>query len=184
MGNALKSFTIALTITGLVIPLFSFANGGDQRIIEGKYMINLSRAPFTPRVGIKTVFLPSFFDIQKDKLIAEDLIVSVRIAKLGGTDKRTFVFERNNLTVKGGVLENLAYTFEESGLHEIFFNFSFASDPKTVYEPPDFLLDVQKPEVSEKDTVFIIVIIIIVLAMIGGMIGWLIGRKHMNNKLF
>lgn len=49
-----------------------FANGGDQRIIEGKYLINLSRAPFTPRVGVKTSFLASFVDIQKDKLISED----------------------------------------------------------------------------------------------------------------
>jgi membrane protein YqaA with SNARE-associated domain len=48
---------------------------------------------------------------------------------------------------------------------------------------PDFLLDVQKPEASEKDTAFIVVLIIIVSAMIGGVIGWLVGRKHKNNKL-
>jgi len=66
------------------MPLIMFANGGDQRIVDNLYFINLSRAPFTPRVGVKTSFLVSFVDIQKDKLIAEDLIINIRISKLGG----------------------------------------------------------------------------------------------------
>lgn len=122
------------------------ANGGDQRVIDGKYLINLSRAPFTPRVGDKVAFLVSFVDIEKNKLVSEDLTVTVHIAKLGGigTDKRTFLFEKEKIPVRGGVLE-LPHTFTESGLHEIFFDFAFTSNPQRIYEAPDFLLDVQKP---------------------------------------
>lgn len=127
-----------------VFPHHLYANGGDQRVVEKKYLINLSRAPFTPRVGVKTAVLASFLDIQAGKLIQEDLVVRMRIARLGGSgsDKRTFIFEQDNIIVKGGVLES-NYTFTESGLHEIFFDFAFASNPQKIFEAPDFLLDVQ-----------------------------------------
>ena len=130
-----------------VLPILVFANGGDQRVVDGKYLINLSRSPFTPRVGVETSILASFVDIQKDKLIGEDLMVKVRIAQLGGAGKREFLFEKDNLIVNGGVLE-LAYTFTETGLHEIFFDFAFLPDPQKIYEAPDFLIDVQKQEKS------------------------------------
>lgn len=132
----------------LIVPSLSLANGGDQRVVDGKYLINLSRAPFTPHIGVKTAFLPSFFDIEKNQLIAEDLTVKVRIAKLGGQDKRIFIFEQADIRVRGGVLENLSYVFKEPGLHEIFFDFAFTSNPEKVYEAPDFLIDIQ-PEARE-----------------------------------
>jgi len=51
----LRKTTIALFAIIIAMPVISFANGGDQRLVErGKYYINLSRAPFTPRVGVKT----------------------------------------------------------------------------------------------------------------------------------
>lgn len=128
----------------VLTPTFLSANGGDQRVVENKYLINFSRAPFTPRIGIKTSFLASFVDIQKNKLISEDLIARVRIARLGGSDKREFLFEKNDVKVSGGVLD-FSYTFVDAGLHEIFFDFVFASNPQKVYEAPDFLLDVQNP---------------------------------------
>lgn len=128
----------------LFIPITSFANGGDQRVVDNKYFVSLSRAPFTPRVGIQTSFLASFVDIQKNKLIAEDLVVKVRIAKQGGVGgKREFIYKQDVFMVKGGILE-LKYTFDSPGLHEVFFDFSFTSNPQKVYEVPDFLIDVQK----------------------------------------
>lgn len=129
------------------LPALALANGGDQRIVEGKYLINLSRAPFTPHVGDKVALLASFVDIEKNKLVSEDLLVTVRIAKQGGigTDNRTFLFEKEKVPVNGGVLE-LPYTFTEGGLHEIFFDFAFVSNPEKVYEAPDFLLDIQDRE--------------------------------------
>jgi len=130
----------------ILVPSLSFANGGDQRLIErGKYFINLSRAPFTPRVGVKTSFVASFFDVAANRLIDEDLTVRIRIAKLGDAPKGNFIFDQENIVVKGGVVE-FPYTFNEPVLHEIFFDFAFASNPKRVYNAPDFLLDVQRGE--------------------------------------
>lgn len=130
-------------ILAILIPAISFANGGDQRVVENKYFVSLSRAPFTPRVGVKTSFLASFVDIEKNKLINEDILVKVRIAKFGEVPKGNFIFTKDNIPVTGGVLE-LPYTFTETGLHEIFFDFAFASNPQKIYEVPDFLIDVQR----------------------------------------
>ena len=133
----------------LLLPSLSLANGGDQRVVDGRYLINLSRAPFTPRAGEKVSMLISFVDIQKNKLIREDLTARIRIAKLGGigTERRTFFFEQSGIGVQGGVLE-FPYVFAEPGLHEVFIDFTFASNPQEVHEVPDFLLDVQKAEIT------------------------------------
>lgn len=178
-----KAITICISIFSLLLAInVVFANGGDQRIVDGKYLINLSRAPFTPRVGVKTSLLISFVDIQKNKLIAEDLVVKVRIAKLGGGDgKREFLFEKENLIVKGGILE-LAYTFAKTGLHEIFFDFTFTSSPEIIYGAPDFLIDVQKQEnpVSVQNLWFVGV----VTGIVGMMIGFLLSKvKSSKQKL-
>lgn len=138
---------IFLFLAIALIPVLSLANGGDQRVIENKYLINLSRAPFTPRVGVKTSFLASFMDIQKNKLISEDLIVGVRISKLGDAPKGKFIFEQNNISVKGGVFD-FPYTFTDAGLHEIFFDFTFVSNQEKTYNAPDFLVDIQQPEIQ------------------------------------
>lgn len=84
---------MAVALLAVWPPSILLANGGDQRVVDGTYLINLSRAPFTPRVGAKTAFLASFVDLRASRLIADDLLVTVRIAKLGGigTDKRTFL---------------------------------------------------------------------------------------------
>lgn len=162
-----------------VAPAFTFANGGDQRLVErGKYYINLSRAPFTPRVGVKTSFVASFFDVGANRLISEDLIVRVRISKLGDAPKGNFIFEQDNIAVKGGVLE-FPYTFNESVLHEIFFDFAFASNPEKVYNTPDFLIDVQKPESAEKSaSPFLLVTFGSIVGLFAGVVlGRLFWRK-------
>ena len=133
---------ILLLLVVAFIPAVSLANGGDQRVVENKYLINLSRAPFTPRIGVKTSFLASFVDLQKNKLMSDDLVVRIRISKLGDAPKGKFIYEQNNIAVKGGVLD-FSYTFSEAVLHEIFFDFAFASNPEKVYNAPDFLIDVQ-----------------------------------------
>lgn len=151
----------------------SLANGGDQRIVEGKYLINLSRAPFTPRVGVKTSFLASFVDIQKNKLIGEDLILRIRISKLGEAPKGNFIFEQKNVSVKGGVLD-FPYTFIDTGLHEIFFDFAFASNPQQAYHAPDFLIDVQEPR--NEYTINKILLAVFGSFTIGLMTGWFVKR--------
>jgi hypothetical protein len=164
-------FLLALVL----MPAMAFANGGDQRVVQNTYLINLSRAPFTPRVGVKISFLASFVDLESNKLIAEDLIVKVRIAKLGGGDgKREFLFERDKILVKGGVME-LAHTFSETGLHEIFFDFAFVSNPQNVYEAPDFLLDVQRH--SRGYSTQQLFTAALAGLVIGLLVGWLVKRK-------
>lgn len=165
----------------MATPAASLANGGDQRVIQNKYLINLSRAPFTPRVNVKTSMLASFVDIQKSKLIAEDLIAKVRIAKLGGgMDKQEFLLEQDNLPVKNGVLE-LAYTFTEAGLHEIFFDFAFATYPKTIYAAPDFLLDIQPALQDKNSDTKTLMVGIYIGGIIGALATWLLVRRRNKN---
>ncbi|MDP3697153.1 MAG: hypothetical protein Q8R55_03930 [Candidatus Taylorbacteria bacterium] len=167
---------LILLIFSFIFPAITFANGGDQRIVENKYFISLSRAPFTPRVGVKTSFLASFFDIQKNKLIAEDLIVGVRIAKQGDVRNNIFLFEKKDIIVQGGVLE-LPYTFTESGLHEIFFDFAFASNPQKIYEVPDFLIDVQKTS-ENTFSVKAILILSVILSLVFFVLGYNLGKHQ------
>jgi hypothetical protein len=171
------------------MPNTSFANGGDQRVVEGKYLINLSRSPFTPKAGENVSMLASFVDIQTDKLIAEDLIVKIRIAKLGppathsealrageGRSGREFLFEQENLIAKRGILE-FQYAFTEAGLHEIFFDFTFSSNPQKVYKAPDFLLDIQKSSIQETSslTLYLGIALGTIVGFIGG---WFIKRSR------
>ena len=168
-------FLFLTLIFSFLTPNISFANGGDQRVVEGKYLINLSRSPFTPGVGDKTSMLASFVDIQTDKLIVEDLIVKIRIAKLGEGRERKFLFKQENLIAKGGILE-FQYTFNNPGLHEIFFDFAFSSNPQKVYKAPDFLLDVQKASIQETSslTLYLGIALGIVVGFIGG---WFIKKS-------
>lgn len=133
----------------LLISGYVFANGGDQRVVDGKYLINLSRSPFTPRQGEKVALLASFVDLAENKLIREELVMRIRIAKLAPeVGKREFLFEQEDIRIKGGVLE-FSHTFAEAGLHEIFFDFAFAKNLEKLYEAPDFLMDIQKKAESE-----------------------------------
>lgn len=173
-------FIAALSAFSIFSPLFSLANGGDQRIVEGKYMINLSRAPFTPRVGDKTQMLASFVNLKTNKLVSEDMIVKIRISKLGGgAGKREFIYEQNNIKVTGGVLD-FSYIFNDTGLHEIFFDFAFASSPEIIYEAPDFLMDVQSSEVPQNLNRFIIGFMISAIAgvVFGFVFGLWLGQRR------
>lgn len=174
----MNKIAVIILFLGLILflKLPSFANGGDQRVVEGKYLINLSRSPFTPKANEKNAFIASFVDIQTGKLIDEDLVVKIRIAKLGeGRDKRQFLFEQKDMRAKGGILE-FQYVFKGQGLHEIFFDFAFVSNPQKIYNAPDFLLDIQKLEFSDKQSPSILIWIGLG-AILGFGVGWLIFRK-------
>lgn len=144
-GRRASAITIAVLVVSIpvVVPFRASANGGDQRVVEGTYLVNLSRSPFTPRAGEAVAFLISFARLPKGELVTDDLIAHVKIAKLGaGSSERRFLFEKQEIPVEGGVLE-LPYTFSDAGLHEVFVDFALASDPTAVHRTPDFLLDVQ-----------------------------------------
>lgn len=158
----------------VLLPFTTFANGGDQRVADG-YLVNLSRAPFTPIAGTKTALLTSFVDLKTGKLIQKDILVSVRIAE--GRGSRAFIHEKKDIPVKGGVLE-YSYTFENPGMHEIFFDFTFANDPtKGVHELPDFLIDVQKPDTENTLDTRSLVLGITLGAVLGLLGGWFVGRR-------
>jgi len=175
-----KPQTMVLVAIMTVLPVISLANGGDQRVVEGKYVINLSRSPFTPRVGEKTAMLISFVDLKTNKLVSEDIVVKIRIAKLGGigSAKREFLFEKKDMLVQGGVLE-FPYTFGNTGLHEIFIDFALGSNPQKIYESPDFLMDVQGKESRLGTDRFIISLMLssIVGVILGFVFGLLIGQR-------
>lgn len=164
----------AVLLTTALLPFTTFANGGDQRVADG-YLVNLSRAPFTPIAGVKTALLTSFVDLKTGKLIQEDILVSVRIAE--GRGSRTFIHEKKDIPVNGGVLE-YSYTFQNSGMHEIFFDFAFMTDPtKKVHELPDFLIDVQKSEAENAIDTKSLILGVSLGAVLGLLGGWFAGRR-------
>lgn len=151
-------------------PFVVFANGGDQRVLGNEYLVNLARAPFTPTAGTKTAMTVSFVDLKTDRLIQDDLLVTVRVGK--GRGSKIFIHEEKNIPVNGGVLD-WSYTFQNSGIHELFFDFAFASAPDKLYEPPDFLLDIQKPA-QQNSTSGLEYLIMIILALTGFLFGWFV----------
>ena len=138
----------------LLLPSAALGNGGDQRVVAGgKYLVNLSRAPFTPRAGEKNSMIFSFGDVRKDAIITEPMLVNIRIAKvndIGPHGERQWLLQQEHILVKTGALD-FPYTFARPGLHEIFVEFAFAANSTTVYMAPDFLLDIQPPVVSKAD---------------------------------
>ncbi len=180
----MKNLIILFLIFALIveIPILVFANGGDQRLVEGKYLINLSRSPFTPRVGIPTSFLASFLDIKTNKIISDQITAKISIAKISEySQERKFIFEKDNLKVKDGILE-FKYTFPEAGLYEIFFDFLIASEPDKIYKAPDFMIEVHPNFESKKQESFILIAEAfgILLAFLAGFFA---GRKVKLKKL-
>ena len=164
---------IILLLIFVSTPAVSLANGGDQRVLGNEYLINLSRSPFTPIAGTTTAMTVSFVDLQTGRIIQDDLLVRIRVGK--GRLSKTFIHEERDILVKGGIFE-WSYIFAEPGIHELFFDFAFVSNPEKLYVPPDFLLDVQKAEMPEKNDASIF--IAIASSLIGGIAGWFIGRKN------
>ena len=160
----------------IALPLIVSANGGDQRVADG-YLINLSRAPFTPIAGVKTALLASFVDLKTGRLIQDDMLVSIRIAE--GRGSRAFIHEKQDIPIKGGVLE-YSYTFQNPGMHEVFFDFKLVNDAaQKVHELPDFLIDVQKPETKngiDTKSLLLGTSLGVVVGLLGG---WLAGRRKL-----
>lgn len=175
-----KIFLTALVFM-LIAPVAAHANGGDQRVVDGTYLINLSRSPFTPTARQETQFLASFVDLKTNRLIDDDLIVTIRIGKLGESAKGKFVFEKNVKT--DGAVFGFTHIFKSEGLHEVFFDFGLASNPNVVYAAPDFLIDVQEPIDARTSASYGVIITAILLgSVVGFAIKSLVGTKNSHYK--
>jgi len=141
----MKRFIIgAITAWLFFFPFFAFANGGNIRIAEGKYLVNISSSPVTPIAGKKVAMLISFADVQKNELIAQDIRVWIEIRNKA-TQK--VLFPPTEFLAERGVLE-FSFTYPEAGLHELFIRFEKPDEPGKVYESEDFLVDVQESTAS------------------------------------
>lgn len=147
---------------------YAQAHGGDQRVAENKYVVSLSRAPFTPHVGQKAELTFSFLELATWKSLHEPLTATVRIARLGDVraDRQHYIFQQRDIHTSDGGF-TLDFAFPEEGLHEIFVEFSRDADPGRVYAPQDFMVDVDPPApaaVIQSNTSGIVIVAVGLLA--------------------
>ena len=160
----------------LVLPLLTGAHGGEQRVVDGAYIVTMSRAPFTPRVGMPTKLLISISDIKSGDVLDREAIMHIRVARLASPgDAPQFVFEEKNIKAERSTL-GYSYTFTEEGFHEIYIDFAFTDNPSKIMSVGDFLLDVQ-PSQPLRDNMSAI------YAAVTGIIGgFVLGRFVANKK--
>lgn len=135
---------LTLSIIAVVSGRVVLANGGDVRIAEGRYVVNISKTPLTPVAGKLQKMLISFGDLVEDALVDQDIRVWIEIRKSGVRDA---LFPKQEFIAAGGVL-NFSFTYPTAGLHELFVTFEKPDEPGKIYEPEDFLIDVQEPRVE------------------------------------
>lgn len=159
----------SLLVLAIFAPHFSSANGGNQRVVEGKYIVQISQAPLAPYAGEKVAMLVSFFDIAKDSLILTPINARLRIAAKAGEE----VLPWTPLEVDGGIAE-FSYTYAQSGFYEIFVEFERLEEPGKKYQVPDFLLDV-KPQPAAGAPSWI-PLVLLGTAIVGLLAGFIAGR--------
>lgn len=140
----------------LAVPLVTVGHGGEQRVIDGKYIVSMSRAPFTPRVGVPTKLLISISDIASGNVSDKDVIINLRVAKLASPgDTPQFIFEEKNIKAERSTL-GYSYTFSEAGFHEMYIDFAFADNPTKIMSAQDYLLDIQPAQQPRGDNSFVL----------------------------
>lgn len=124
-------------ITGLlflqILPVA--AHGTMQKIVEGKYLVNLSSAPIAPYVGQEQQNIIAISDVATDSLITKSSVFDIELHK---DDKPVYV--GRNLVGTGGLL-SFHYTYPSAGTYELFIKFHFPSDSH-IYEPEDYWVQV------------------------------------------
>lgn len=156
----------------LLFPGLASANGGNIRIAEGKYLVNISSAPVTPVAGEKVAMLISFGDVATNELLHQNLRVWLEI-RTKATEE--IVFPKQEFTAEGGVLE-FSFTYPKPSLHELFVRFEKPDEPRKIYESEDFLVDVQEPRgKSETPRTFLV-------GMASLIAGFLLGRYTLKVK--
>jgi hypothetical protein len=141
-----------LLVLMFALPLVVGAHGGEQRVVDGKYIVTMSRAPFTPRAGVPIKLLISISDIVSGNVLDREAVMRIRVAKLASPgDAPQFVFEEKDIKAERSTL-GYSYTFGEAGFHEIYIDFAFVDSPTKVMSAQDYLLDVQSAQQPRGDT--------------------------------
>jgi|GEM_PF-4533442 len=131
------SKTVLLLLLLFFTPLSTAANGGMQKVAEGKYIVNVSAAPIAPYVGETQKLLIGFADIS-GTLIEKDFSVDLALHFKGKT-----ILDQKNLLAKNGILP-FDYTYRQPGIYELFVRFRLPDEPNHTYTPEDFLIDVKE----------------------------------------
>ena len=164
--NTIRKIFIVGIILVLLVSGYALADGGNQKVVEGKYIVNISSSPIAPFQGEKQAMLISFADIS-NRLIKEDIAVDLRLSrKLGQT-----VFEKKGLVAEGGILP-FEYIYNEPGLYELFVTFYLPQDPKKAHQPEDFLI-----EVKPKNTTINFYWLAGIFIILGFALGFLLGKR-------
>lgn len=140
-----STFLFILLFASFLASGYASANGGNIRIAEGKYIVNISSSPVTPVSGEKVEMLISFADVQKNELLPQDLRVWIEI-RLKSTEE--IIFPEQEFRAERGILD-FDFTYPKTVLHEFFVRFEKPDEPGKIYETEDFLVDVQPPRASD-----------------------------------
>lgn len=169
-----KVFILGVILAwSLIFSASVFANGGDIRIAEGKYLVNISSSPVTPVAGQKVAMLISFGDVVTNELLVQDLHVWIEI-RLKVTEE--VIFPQQEFRAERGVLE-FPFIYLKPGLHELFVRFEKPDEPGKIYESEDFLVDVQESRIREKNGVSYGLILVPIAFGLGMLAGFLRRRR-------
>lgn len=156
-------------------PFLVFANGGNIRLAEGRYLVNISSSPVTPVAGEETQMLISFASIQDNTLLGEDLRTWIEIRRKVNDE---VIFPEKEFRADRGVLD-FDFTYPKSGLYELFVRFEKPDELGKIYETEDFLVDVQNPRPQAEVKMFSPVIFV-VSSFISLLSGWFLGRQSIK----
>lgn len=140
---------LRLLILGLLIgiaPAAASAHGAMQKIVEGRYLMNLTSVPIAPVVGQKQSNIFALSDAATNNFITENSVFFITVKKNG----KTF-YTSPLLTATGGLLA-FDYAYPEPGTYELQAMFRFPGD-EYQYMPDDYWVQVNEvPIISVSST--------------------------------
>lgn len=160
-----KHFIISSLIIFFLSAGVAFANAGFQRVVDGKYVVQLSISPLAPFEDEKAQMVFSFSDIQ-GKSLTQSFTAKFKFLALG--DEKV-LFETDEDTIEKGLFP-LEYTFADPGFYRAEASFYFPDVKDKIYTA-EFPLEVKEVRTQKvfgsKGW----------LVLIGGIfVGWILSR--------
>lgn len=143
-----------------------------QKIIEERYLLNLTSVPLSPDIGVKQQNILAVSDLANN-LITTTPIFDIEISKDGDV-----VFSKEDMTAVGGLLA-FTYIYPEAGEYEILATFRLP-DSDHVYVGDHFMVQVDAGGKAGIDTTAITLIVIALV--IGGALGFITGRRKADGR--